>query len=78
MGDEIYHDINNSFIKNQHLLIYTLVIKSSFLVELRYGTFDWIIFGILLVPDNLFIWKWIEYFQIRFHMYYLMMTIRMK
>ena len=29
-------------------------------------------------PDDSFIVRWIEYFQVKFRMYYLMMTIRVK
>ena len=31
IGNEIFHDIKNGFIKNKYLLIYTLVRKSSFI-----------------------------------------------
>ena len=40
MENKIFHEINNSFIKNRNLLINTLVRKSSFPVELGYGPLD--------------------------------------
>ena len=40
MGNKICHDIKNSLIKNRNLLIYSFVRKSSFPVELGYGTLD--------------------------------------
>ena len=78
MANKIYHEIKNIFIKSLNLLIYTLFRKSSFLVELGYRPFDWIIIGNLIVPDNLPIWRGIEYFQVSLQMHYLIMNIRMK
>ena len=52
MGNNICHDIKNSFIKNPNLLIYTIFRKSSFPIDLGYGRSDLIIICILIVPDD--------------------------
>ena len=78
MGNKIFHDIKNSFIKNWKLLIYIVIRKNSFPAELGYQPLNWIITCILIVPDNPSICRWIENFQVKFRMYYLMITIRVK
>ena len=70
MGNKICHDLKNSFIKNQILVIYTLVRKSFFQL-------NWNICILIVIGDS-FIWKWIENVQVKFRVYHLMMAIRVK
>ena len=69
MGNKISHEVNYSFIKNQRLLIYTPMLEQSL------SQLNWDTDRIFIVPDDSFIWRWIEYYQVKFRAYYLIITI---